>query len=42
MVTYAAGRSLQLAFFSGQRPPVFTADALANSTDMCGKFSYMK
>ena len=42
MVTYVSGRSLQLAFFSGQKPPVFTADALANSTDMCGKFSYVK
>jgi hypothetical protein len=42
MVTYATGRSLQLAFFSGQKPPVFTMDALADSTDLCGKFSYVK
>lgn len=42
MVTYVAGRSLQLAFFSGQKPPVFTTAALADSTDMCGKFSYVK
>ena len=42
MVTYVAGRSLQLAFFSGQKPPVFIADAIANSTDMCGKFSYVR
>jgi hypothetical protein len=42
MVTYATGHSLQLAFFSGLKPPVFTIDALANSTDLCGKFSYMK
>jgi hypothetical protein len=42
MVTYVAGRSLQLAFFSGQKPPVFTTDALADSTDMCGKFAYMR
>jgi hypothetical protein len=42
MVTYVAGRSLQLAFFSGQKPPVFTPDAIANSTDLCGKFSYVK
>jgi hypothetical protein len=42
MVTYVAGRSLQLAFFSGQKPPVFTTDALADSTDMCGKFGYVK
>ncbi len=42
MVTYVSGRSLQLAFFSGQKPPVFTPDAIANSTDMCGKFSYVR
>jgi hypothetical protein len=42
MVTYVAGRSLQLAFFSGQKPPVFTPDAIANSTDLCGKFSYVR
>jgi hypothetical protein len=42
MVTYAAGRSLQLAFFSGPKPPVFTLEALANSGDACGTFSYVK
>ena len=42
MVTYVAGRSLQLAFFSGAKPPVFAPDAIANSTDLCGKFSYVK
>lgn len=42
MVTYVTGRSLQLAFFSGAKPPVFTADSLANSADMCGKFGYVR
>jgi hypothetical protein len=42
MATYVSGRSLQLAFFSGAKPPVFTPDAIANSTDLCGKFSYVK
>jgi hypothetical protein len=42
MVTYVSGRSLQLAIFSGAKPPVFTSDALANSTDMCGKFGYVR
>jgi hypothetical protein len=42
MVTFVSGRSLQIAFFSGAKPPVFTPDALANSTDLCGKFSYVK
>jgi hypothetical protein len=42
MVTYVSGRSLQLAFFSGAKPPVFTTDALGDSTDLCGKFSYVR
>jgi len=42
MVAYAGGNSLQLAFFSGEKPPVFTFDAIANSTDKCGTFSYVK
>jgi hypothetical protein len=42
MVTYVSGRSLQIAFFSGQKPPVFAPDAIANSTDLCGTFSYMR
>jgi hypothetical protein len=42
MVTYVSGRSLQLAFFSGAKPPVFTPDAIANSTDLCGKFGYLR
>jgi hypothetical protein len=42
MVTYATGRSLVLAFFSGQKPPVFTRAAIADSTDLCGTFSYVR
>lgn len=41
MATYVAGRSLQLAFFSGDKPPVLTLDALANSSDLCGTYSYV-
>jgi hypothetical protein len=40
MATYAADRGLQVAFFSGPNMPVLTPDALANSTDLCGTFSY--
>jgi hypothetical protein len=40
MAAYVAGHSLQLAFFSGDKPPVFTLEALANSTDLCGTYSY--
>jgi hypothetical protein len=42
MVSYASGRTLQLAFFSGQKPPLLTLDAISNSTDLCGKYSYGK
>lgn len=42
MATYVAGRSLQLAFFSGERPPVLTLQALSDSSDLCGTFAYVK
>ncbi|MCU1224747.1 MAG: hypothetical protein JWQ42_2840 [Edaphobacter sp.] len=42
MVAYAQGNSLQLAFFSGEKPPIFTFDAISNSTDKCGTFSYVR
>jgi len=42
MATYVQGRDLQVAFFSGTKMPVFTPDALANSTDLCGTFSYIR
>lgn len=40
MATYVEGRSLHLAFFSGEKMPVFTLDAISNSTALCGIFSY--
>jgi hypothetical protein len=42
MVTYALGRTLQLAFFSGTDAPVLTIDALAHSSSLCGTFSYSR
>ena len=42
MVTYVSGRSLQIAFFSGEKQPVFTLEAISNSTDLCGTFSYVR
>lgn len=42
MVTYLADRSLHLAFFSGTRPPVLTPEAIANSTDLCGTYTYSR
>jgi hypothetical protein len=42
MATYVSGRNLQVAFFSGDVPPVFTMDALANSMSSCGTFTYAR
>ena len=42
MATYVDGRSLHLAFFSGQKIPVFTLDAITNSTNLCGTYSYTR
>jgi hypothetical protein len=42
MATYVAGRSLQLAFFSGEKPPLLTPEGIANSTNLCGTYSYAK
>jgi len=42
MVTYVSGKSLRLALFSGQKAPVFTFNAISNSTDLCGTFEYVR
>lgn len=42
MATYVSGHDLQVAFFSGDNPPVLTVDALANSTSLCGTFEYAR
>jgi hypothetical protein len=42
MASYVSGRTLHLAFFSGPTMPVFTLDAISNSTDLCGVFSYVR
>ena len=40
MATYTTGRTLRVAFFSGDDMPVFTFDAMQDSTALCGKFTY--
>jgi hypothetical protein len=42
MAAYVLGKNLQLAFFSGPTMPVFTPEAFANATNVCGTFSYVK
>jgi hypothetical protein len=42
MATYVTGRNLKVAFFSGDNTPVLTMDSLANSSDLCGTFTYAR
>jgi hypothetical protein len=42
MMTYATGRTLQVAFFSGTNAPMLTFEAVHNSTDLCGTFTYSR
>jgi hypothetical protein len=42
MATYVTGRTLHVVFFSGPNLPVFTIDALTNSADLCGAFTYAR
>jgi hypothetical protein len=42
IVVYVEGTSLNLAFFSGQKPPTFTLDAISNSTNLCGTYTYTR
>jgi hypothetical protein len=42
MATYATGRTMQVAFFSGETMPLITSDALSNSTSVCGTFEYSR
>jgi hypothetical protein len=42
MATYVAARSLKIAFFSGPKMPVLALNEIANSTDLCGTFSFVR
>ena len=42
IATYVSGHTLQLALLSGPQMPVFTPDALANTTNLCGTFTYVR
>ena len=42
MVTYVQGRNLQIAFFSGAKMPELTSEAIANTTELCGTYSYVR
>lgn len=42
IVTYAQGRDLHLALFSGATLPVLTVEALNDAPNLCGVFSYVR
>ena len=42
MAAFVEGRNLHIAFFSGAKMPVFTPEAMANTTDLCGTFLYAR
>ncbi len=42
MATYVTGKTLEVAFFSGDDMPVFAFDAISKSTDLCGTFAYSR
>jgi hypothetical protein len=42
IAVYAANRTLQVAFFSGENAPLITFEALQKSTDLCGTFTYVR
>jgi hypothetical protein len=42
LAAFVGGRELHVAFFSGPKMPVFTPEAFANTTDLCGTFLYVR
>lgn len=42
LATFISGRTLALKFFSGQKPPDLTPEALADSSDLCGTYIYTR
>jgi hypothetical protein len=42
MATFVTGHTMQVAFFSSPTPPVFTLDALRDSPELCGTFTYAR
>lgn len=42
IATWVSGHTLQLAFFSGTDMPVLNSEGLANSTTLCGTYTYVR
>ncbi len=42
MATYLSGKTLEVAFFSGDDVPVFTIDAISSSQRVCGTYTFVR
>ncbi len=42
VATWVTGKTLQMALFSGTPMPTLTPDALANATNLCGTYTYVR
>jgi len=42
MATYVSGKTLEVAFFSGDDTPVFTFEAMQGASTRCGVFTYAR
>jgi hypothetical protein len=42
MAAYVAGKTLNVAFFSGEEAPVLTFEAMSHSTNLCGTYTYAR
>jgi hypothetical protein len=42
VATFVSGKTLQVALFSGAAMPKLTADDLANATNLCGTYGYVR
>ena len=42
VATYVESKTLHLTLFSGPKMPVFTPEGMADGTNVCGTFSYVR
>ena len=42
VASYVSGKELKLSFFSGPKLPTLTHEALQNTTDLCGTYTYVR
>ncbi len=42
MATYIDGKQMQVAFFSGNKMPTLSIDALSNNSNLCGTYTYSR